>query len=198
MDFVEGVVKKFTWVDWLLLVIILFGLGYGVYSWVMKSRSYESTKARIQVSTNPKNFEATNGVTVDVSGEVEKAGVYKLENGARMKDALAAAGGLSAKADREFVAQSINLAEKLVDGQKVFVPAKENGQLRIENGQTKQGKININKADLASLETLSGVGAVRAQAIIDGRPYQTIEDLIKKKVVTASVYEKIKDKISVY
>jgi competence protein ComEA len=191
---VDGVVKKFTWIDWLLLAIILFGLGYGVYSWIRRSAGQLSQQGVGKSAGSALSATAAyqKEIYVDVSGEVEKAGVYKLENGARMKDALAAAGGLSSKADREFVAQSINLAEKLIDGQKVFIPGYE----QVKGVQT--SKININKADLTSLETLSGVGAVRAQAIVDNRPYQSIEDLVKKKVLSASVYEKIKDKISVY
>lgn len=192
--------KKFTWIDWLLLAIILFGLGYGVYSWVSKVRTQGIKNSSIKTEEKVLN---TKEIFVDVGGEVEKAGVYKLENGARMKDALAAAGGLSAKADREYVAQSVNLAEKLVDGQKIYIPEtriQESTNLRsyeqVKGAQT--SKININKADLATLESLSGIGEVRAQAIVDGRPYQAVNDLLTRKIVPASVYEKIKDKISVY
>ena len=188
--------KKFTWIDWLLLAIILFGLGYGVYSWISKIRTQESKNS--SVKTVEEKVVSAKEIYVDVSGEVEKAGVYKLENGTRMKDALAAAGGLSLRADREFVAQSINLAEKLVDGQKVFVPAISDQPSAVKGASTSINKININKAEMASLETLTGVGAVRAQAIVDGRPYQATNDLLTKKIVSASVYEKIKDKISVY
>lgn len=189
--------KKFTWIDWLLLAIILFGLGYGVYSWVSKVRTQGIKNSSIKTEEKVLN---TKEIFVDVGGEVEKAGVYKLENGARMKDALAAAGGLSAKADREYVAQSLNLAEKLIDGQKIYIPEKSDSvtSSNVTSNKVTQGRININKADLASLETLSGVGPVRAQAIVDGRPYQAVNDLLTKKIVPASVYEKIKDKISVY
>lgn len=196
--------KKFTWIDWLLLAIILFGLGYGVYSWVSKVRTQGIKNSSIKTEEKVLN---TKEIFVDVGGEVEKAGVYKLENGARMKDALAAAGGLSAKADREYVAQSLNLAEKLIDGQKIYVPAVPTSSHSAEASfgtslgarqQVVSAKININKADLATLESLSGIGEVRAQAIVDGRPYQAVNDLLTRKIVPASVYEKIKDKISVY
>lgn len=187
--------KKFTWVDWLLLAIIVFGLGYGVYGWIVRTKTLNSKNSKSQIVVNTTNSE----IFVDVGGEVEKAGVYKLENGARMKDALAAAGGLSAKADREYVAQSLNLAEKLIDGQKIYIPGKTvSSSEYLVSSENKNKKININKADLVSLETLSGIGAVRAQAIVDGRPYQAVNDLLTKKIVPTSVYEKIKDKISVY
>lgn len=190
--------KKFTWIDWLLLAIILFGLGYGVYSWVSKVRTQGIKNSSIKTEEKVLN---TKEILVDVGGEVEKAGVYKLENGARVKDALAAAGGLSAKADREYVAQSLNLAEKLIDGQKIYIPEIRARGTEISVGAVKgaqTSKININKADLATLESLSGIGEVRAQAIVDGRPYQAVNDLLTRKIVPASVYEKIKDKISVY
>ena len=194
--------KKFTWIDWVLLAIILFGLGYGVYDWI--GRSVQSANRRVSKSARSVMSAETidqKEIFVDVGGEVEKAGVYRLENGSRMKDALAVAGCLSAKADREFVARNLNLAERLVDGQKVYIPEgrdqrTEGRDNKVKGAQT--SKININKASLSELETLSGIGVVRAQAIIDGRPYRVVDDLATKKIVPISVYEKIKDKISVY
>lgn len=58
-------------------------------------------------------------------------------------------------------------------------------------------KININTASLSDLDKLSGIGLVRAQKIVEGRPYQRIEDLIINKIIPRSVYEQIKDKITI-
>jgi len=58
-------------------------------------------------------------------------------------------------------------------------------------------RININSASLVELDKLPGIGQVRAQDIIDGRPYQRIEDLLIKKAISRSVYEQIKEKISI-
>lgn len=58
-------------------------------------------------------------------------------------------------------------------------------------------KIDINSASLADLDKLPGIGPARAQDITDNRPYQRIEDLLIKKAISRSVYEQIKDKITI-
>lgn len=143
-------------------------------------------------------------IAVEVAGEVEKPGVYSLEIGSRINDLLTAAGGLSAEADREWVAKNINLAQKLVDGAKIFVPKKDElCVVGCESGMGSGGeeianKININIASESELDTLWGIGPATAKKIIEGRPYQKPEELLEKKIVRKDVWEKIKDKITVY
>ncbi len=143
-------------------------------------------------------------IVVDVEGAVIKPGVYRLSGDARIKDALIAASGLSLDADRGFVAKTINLAQKLTDGAKVYVPSQnQNAKVKTQNyteGSTisVDSQININTATASELDSLPGVGAVTAQKIIDNRPYADVQDLLKKKVVGNSVFEKIKDKITIY
>lgn len=136
-------------------------------------------------------------IVVDVEGAVMTPGVYKLSTDKRMVDALAAAGGLSSDADRNWVEKNINLAGKLTDGLKIYIP--RNGEeVLSENsgGGTAVSVININLASVSDLETLPGVGEVTAKKIVDGRPYATIEELLEKKIVGSSTFEKIKDKIA--
>jgi len=148
-------------------------------------------------------------IFVDVEGAVLKPGVYELKDKSRVKDALIAAGGLSQSADRSWVAKNLNLAAKISDGAKIYVPKKSeqtpaSTTLGISTPdstsgiQTSQGKININTASLSQLDTLSGVGPVTAQKIIDNRPYNSIDELVIKKAVWKSTFEKIKDKISTF
>ena len=59
-------------------------------------------------------------------------------------------------------------------------------------------KVNINIATLAQLEELPGIGPVTASKIISDRPYQTVDDLLNKKIVGKAIFEKIKDLISLY
>jgi competence protein ComEA len=135
-------------------------------------------------------------IIVDVAGAVEKPGVYKLPNNSRTADALISAGGLSAAADREAVSKTINLAQKLTDGSKIYIPSiNESNSF---NQSNKSNLININFASLLELDSLEGVGPVTAQKIIDNRPYQNISDLVTKKVLGKAMFEKIKDKLSVY
>lgn len=68
------------------------------------------------------DVQSYNEVTIDINGKVINPGVYRLIGDVRINEALIKAGGLIAKADRDWVAKNLNLAEKLVDGQKVFIP----------------------------------------------------------------------------
>lgn len=135
---------------------------------------------------------------VFVSGAVAAPGTYVLPPGARVADALNAAGGLLETADPALV----NQAQPVYDGAQVHVPAaaaapdaavadagppvglsgllptptppsSRAGEVAVAPG----GLINVNTATAAELETLPGIGASRAQAIIDNRPYQTVDDL---------------------
>ena len=149
-------------------------------------------------------------ITVDIEGAVVIPGVYSLPNTSRLKDALIAAGGMSADADRDAVARGLNLAVKITDGAKVYIPkigetsttsTVGGGSGTEQNTQvlgTTTGLININTATSEDLDSLPGIGQVTAQKIIAQRPYNSVEELLSKKVIGNSVFQKIKDKISVY
>lgn len=141
-------------------------------------------------------------VMVDIEGAVIKPGVYKLSSDNRTVDALAAAGGLSEEADRNWVEKNINLAKKVTDGLKIYIP-RSGEQVLSESSIVDSQKMgtagpvmNINLATMDQLDTLPSVGAVTAQKIIEARPYTSIEELLSRKVVGQSTYDKIKDKIS--
>ena len=136
-------------------------------------------------------------VIVDIAGAVIKPGVYQLEPNARINDALVKAGGLSLEADRGWVSKNLNLAMKLIDGQKLYIP-QENEAISLEQGPALSGLINVNSASVSELDTLWGVGEATAKKIIDGRPYGSIEELLTKKVIRSNVYEEIKDEVSVH
>lgn len=140
---------------------------------------------------------------IDVAGAVMNPGVYKLTSESRMVDALAAAGGLSSEADRDYVEKNINLAGKLTDGLKIYIPRV--GEDILIESQVKQRKtdesnggqvININLASSSDLELLPGIGEVTAQKIIDARPYSSVEELKSKNVVGDVTFEKIKNQIA--
>lgn len=151
---------------------------------------------------------AAKKVYIDVSGAVNKPGVYTLDSESRVTDALLAAGGMSDKADRLRVSQTINLAAKVNDGAKLYIPSLGEAQVTSQgvvkssfdtsSDVSTAATININQASETELDTLPGIGQVTAEKIIANRPYQTIAELTQKKVVGTSVFEKIKDKISVY
>lgn len=137
-----------------------------------------------------------------------------MAGGARIKDALVAAGGLGVNADRVYVSKNINLAVPLRDGVKIYIPAV--GETETQNAAPvtndfpldpahvessalyKEGKININTAGARELETLKGIGPVRAGEIIANRPYERIEELREKGVLGEKTFEAIRDRITVY
>jgi competence protein ComEA len=148
-------------------------------------------------------------VLVAMMGAVNKPDVYTVDVNDRLKDLLQKAGGLSKQADTEYFSKTFNLAQKVVDQQKFYIPSKEDvlsGYLStdVENNSSAASNsssdaetlVNINSAGLAQLDTLPSVGSVTAQKIIDGRPYQDLQELLDKKVVTQSVWDKIKPQIT--
>lgn len=140
-------------------------------------------------------------VSIDISGAVASPGVYKLTDGARIEDAVKAAGGFSDFASKEYIAKTLNLAQKLSDGSKVYIPSEGEdvaGSQFAQVSETDQRKVNINSASQAQLEALSGIGPVTATKIKSFRPYQKIEELISKKVIGKALFEKIKDQLVVY
>jgi len=184
------------------LFLILVGIGSMVASDNKKTGVLIEQAASTEASPS-----ASKGILVDVGGAVEHPGVYSLEVGSRIQEALIAAGGFAGNADREYISKNINLAAKVSDGGKVYIPrigestTGTTGITSTTGGNVAgvvSGLVNINSASQAELETLSGVGAVTAKKIIDDRPYSTIEELLTKKVVGQSVFDKIKEKITSY
>jgi competence protein ComEA len=152
-------------------------------------------------------------ISVDVEGKVIKPGVYQLEEGSRLQDALIASGGLASGADREYVSKKVNLAQKILDGAKIYIPAVgeiEAAQAVLSSsdpaeiltadiavGDQDEELINVNTASVESLDTLPKIGPVTAQKIINGRPYGSIEELVSKKVLTQKTFDGLKDMISI-
>jgi competence protein ComEA len=170
-----------------------------------------SPSTKVEVLNAETQNDNLKNVTIEISGEVLKPGVYKLPDGSRIDDLLIAAGGFSNKADRVWTDKYLNRAAKLTDGQKVYIPkiGEQSGGLSAKNSGGDQsvsplnssdssGLININSASLQELDSLPGIGQVYGQSIIEHRPYSTTEELVSKGAIKQSLFNKIKDKISVY
>lgn len=150
-----------------------------------------------QVVTYPKEslVQSSKQISVDVSGAVNKAGVYKLDSEARIEQAIQAAGGLTLNANQEFVSKYLNLAQKLSDGTKIYVPSKDESVSAVAS---QASAVNINTASESELDSLTGVGPTTASKIIAGRPYQTNDELVSKKIISKTAFDKIKEQIVVY
>lgn len=135
-----------------------------------------------------------SGLVVDVAGAVLQPGLHRLEAGARVGDAIAAAGGFAPRADLDAASQTLNLAQTLDDGAKVLVP--ELGTTRLSTvGAAEDERIDLNSADQAELESLPGIGPVTAGKIVDARRtkrFGSVRDLRTRGLVGESVFADIK------
>lgn len=152
---------------------------------------------------------AVTEVYVDVDGAVASPGVYRLKDGARVSQAIDAAGGLTAEAD----VTGLNRASKVADGQKIYVPkvgeqqtvtaggGADGGAVVTSGANDAAGLVNINTASVAELQTLSGIGPSMAQSIIDERtkngPFASVDDLMRVSGIGEKKLAKIKDCICV-
>ncbi len=164
----------------------------------LKFKDYSSPKIEIIEPTSTPLAAKTNNIVVEIAGSVEKPGVYTLEQGARIADLLTMSGGFTKEADLQYIDKSLNKAAKLVDSQKIYIPAKNEQSNILSANKTvvESEMISINDASATELDSLSGIGPVYAQKIIEHRPYSDVNELVSKKIIPQSVYTKIKDKIS--
>lgn len=149
-------------------------------------------------------------VYIYVCGAVVLPGVYSLEQGSRLYEAVELAGGLTADADEN----CLNMARQIADGEQVVVltqeealALKEAGTYAYPPGDTlpsaaqASGLVNINTATVTELTTVSGIGAGRAQAIVDYREkngsFGSIEEIKRVDGIKDGLFKKIKDKITI-
>lgn len=154
-------------------------------------------------SDQPKEFPKESQVSstlkimkIDISGEVVRPGVYELAEGSRMEDLVKAAGGFSNQANEDFIEKKLNLAQKLTDGFKVYIPKLGEQDVSITAPDGKSEIVSINQASIEALKSLPGVGDVTAKKIIDGRPYANPSELVDKKIISKTLFDKIESKIS--
>lgn len=143
-----------------------------------------------------------SSILIDVKGAVQQPGVYEVAEDARVFEAIQEAGGISEKADE----LAVNLASPLQDGMVVYIPfkgeTKENPFISpnvVED--TVQQRVNINFATSEELQTLSGIGPSKAEAIIAYReeqgPFSKVEDLLDVTGIGEKSLEKIREEITI-
>jgi competence protein ComEA len=155
------------------------------------------------VACEPLNSSFVEEVVVDIGGAVQTPGIYRLADNQRLADLITLAGGfLTDQVDRYYLQKSLNLAEVLVNEKKYYIPYEGEmmtgtSEVEVMTGMSEEedNLISINQANLKTLMTLSGIGEVRGQAIIDNRPYSALEDLLLKAVITEKVFDSIKGEL---
>lgn len=184
--------------DFLLLGVFgVLMLGIGIREWQRSTKPPEIVVEELEGGDG-----VIGDVLVDISGAVNNPGVYRFEIGSRVSQAIEAAQGFTDEADAEWIAQQLNLAQELQDGSKIYIPITQeltdNQQSDNISTNPNSGLININAASSSQLESLSGIGEVRAESIINNRPYTSINELTDKADIPSSVVEDIRDAITLY
>lgn len=196
----------------IILGVVIFSIIYYkqeteafVYENILKEESLQESS---NIIVNEDEISDLNIIKVYVTGEVNVSGVKELQEGARIEDAIIAAGGLTTMAD----ITKVNLAYCLEDGQKLYIPsindqnkeyiASENGSGVIENAEEgSENIVNINKASLTELTKLPGVGESLAQRIVNYREengkFKSIEDLKNVSGIGDKKFESLKEYIKV-
>jgi len=193
-----------------LLIVLLLGVGlvllsFGLFQILLpKEQSVVIEKSSDSDQGKAASDQISPGVlkeiVIDVEGAVLKPGIYSIPVESREEDAIKAAGGLSPRADRGVIARSMNMAAKVSDGMKLYLPFVGEQPVTSAGDQGVQGTsvsaISINSASESQLDSLPGIGPVTAGKIITNRPYSSVGELLSKKSVTSSVYDKIKDLVT--
>lgn len=198
----------------IILLIITLLIGGLIYFFRLDNKdnedlTYIETTTKLREETKANNY-------VDVKGSVKNPGVYEFKENDRVIDAIKLAGGLTKNADTS----NINLSKKLKSEMVIVINTKSelknNNNLTcdavctrevievnncIETENKTNDKININTADINKLTELDGIGESKAKTIIEYRTtnglFKNIEDIKNISGIGESLYNKIKDKITV-
>lgn len=210
----------------ILLLLIVFILLFNSFN----SEKIEKVEAIKEIKTEEKvEIPKKTYIKVDVKGEVQKPGVYELEEGKRVIDSINMSGGLTKNADTSY----LNLSKKLKDEMTIVVYSKEeianmkdkesiivymekecncpsisndacindNSNTNTNSINNSNEKININRATIDELQSLTGIGESKAKSIIEYREtngnFKNIEDIMNVSGIGESAYSKIKDNITI-
>jgi competence protein ComEA len=196
-------IQKLKIVDGLLVIgflLVILGIGMNFKDQFLIKEEVKIESKNIS-PTGKIDVQVDSEVVIDISGEVMKTGVYKLKNGSRIDDVLIMAGGLGLKADRDWVDKNLNRAEKIYDGQKIYIPKVGEvlslSSYKVESSSSKI--IRLNSASLEELDKLDGVGPAIAQRIIDYRTenggFKSVEEIKLVPGIGDKMFEKIKNEI---
>lgn len=180
----------------LILALMICGMIYFVTRESKQPPPVPSSFTPYQSSVK-KEKKSSSMIVVDLKGEVNRPGIYRLPAGARLYQAIKAAGGLTALAEQK----QLNLAQRLQDGSAIYIPRQGEMVSGPVSGQEmgEQQKLNVNTATAAELEELDGLGPTRAKAIIKYReehgPFQKVEDLQNVSGIGEKTLAKFRDQI---
>lgn len=194
----------------ILGIIVVIIIIYCVYNYIKENKYEEVIQEDVYISVKENKIqEEKNIIILHITGAVKNPGIVQIEEGARLIDAIEAAGGTTENADTS----KINLAYILSDGQKIYIPSFLDEKIEnyiednigeniiIENTNSNINLVNINTATQTELETLTGIGPSLALKIINYRKengkFKTIEDIKNVSGIGDAKFEAIKNEICV-
>lgn len=212
------------------ILIFLIFTGYIIFDTysIQESQNVKETSNKVEDISKKEEKTEINKVIVDIKGEVNTPGVYELTSDDTVMKAIDKAGGLTKNSDTSNINLSKKLEDEMViivyskteiekmNEPKIECPPcndaciqEEDEKAKLDNNENKKdtnetitpsGKININEATSAELQTLDGIGEAKAKAIIDYREkngnFKQIEDIKNVSGIGDSIYEKIKNNIT--
>ncbi|GGO60248.1 hypothetical protein GCM10010910_05180 [Microbacterium nanhaiense] len=178
----------------IVLVLLALAVTVGIGIWRGHSTPPEVVGSPTEV---PFEAQGADEIYVHVAGAVAAPGLYVLDSGARVIDAVTAAGGLAADAGTA----AINLARPLADGEQLVVPREGEDPPAAAGDGSAGALVNLNAADEATLETLPGIGPALATRIIEWReaegPFTAVDDLLAVSGIGPRVLESLRELVTV-
>ena len=181
-------------VFFVLLAAIFLYFHYNVF---YKAKANYSNQKEMSMN-NVLNSTSVSNLVVEISGAVEKPGVYEVSPSSRVVNLISLSGGLVDKANFKWVHQNLNLASFLDDGEKIYIPFDgeeypANASRSMTNNTKDIDKIsvNANNSSLEELKSLPGIGDSYAQLVTRNRPYKNIDDFYRRSEIPKKTIEKI-------
>lgn len=177
-------------------MVVILALAVTVGIGVLRGSAAPVEPVTIDGDEADASAEASDRLYVHVAGAVAEPGLYVLPSDARVVDAIAAAGGFAAGAAED----AVNLARPLGDGEQRHVPAVGDVAIGVLEAAG-DGRVNLNTADIAQLDTLPRIGEAMAQRIIDWRDanggFTSIEDLLAVPGIGDKMLEALRSLVTV-
>ncbi len=211
----EMLTQKQKIIGAIVIVVIIVVIGYYYINSTKEVYSYTSITNVVEETQEEEDIEIqeVETIIVHVAGAVKINGIVEVPENSRINDVIEAAGGLLDNADLS----NVNLAYMVEDGQKIYIPSidedtseseeqtniisEESGIIIIESEEETESLININKASLAELMNIPGVGESTATKIIEYRTtngkFETIEDIKNVSGIGDAKFEAMKSYITV-
>lgn len=181
-----------------LLIVFVVGFAATAVVWLLLDRANDAVRPLTLVATD----DPPGGLRIEVAGAVLRPGVYELQPGARIADAIEAAGGLTADASL----RGVNLAERIEDEERIDIVAAGEQTGGVTSASlppldAASPLVDLNSADEIALQTLPGIGPARAATIVASREetgaFGSPDELADRGLVPRAVVDGLRDLVVV-